>query len=175
MKKSLLTTALITAIGAIAFMPSAFAASTGTINISGQVVADTCAISVNGSSTSTVTLPTVTTNTLAAVGNTAGDTSFPIALTGCNSTLTTAKMTFSNTNVASNGNLSNTASSGSSAQVQLLSGSNVINLGNGTNAPTIAISGGTGSTTLTARYYANTANTTAGAVSTAANFTLTYN
>lgn len=177
MKKSLLSTALAATLGAIAFVPSAFAASTGTITISGQVVADTCAISVNGGTSNTVKLPTVTTNALGTAGATAGDTSFAIALSGCDKTLTTAAMTFSGSNVdTTNGNLNTTGTGqAGNVQVRLLSGTNVINMHDQTNAPAIALANSTGSTTLTAQYFANGGAASTGAVNTSVGFTLTYN
>ena len=81
MNKTLLSTALVAVIAATAFVPTAQAANSGTINFSGTVLADTCTIAVNGGST--VALPTVMT---AAFGNTvgtvAGATPFTIGLSG---------------------------------------------------------------------------------------------
>lgn len=61
------------------------AAADGTIQISGNVTAQTCTINGNGTGTNnfTVTLPTVSASSLAAAGQTAGRTSFSIALTNC--------------------------------------------------------------------------------------------
>ena len=118
--KTLLSTALVAAFGflAIASTP-AQAASGGTINFSGKVLADTCTVNVNGGNT--VTLPTVMT---AAFGGTAGTpagaTPFSVALTGCDTNTASAKMAFSGTNIdAASGNLKNTVS-GSNVQIQLL-------------------------------------------------------
>src|SRR3546814_20420494 len=58
MNKTLLSTALVAVVAAIGFAPTAQAAS-GTITISGKVLADTCTVAVNNGST--VVLPVVMT------------------------------------------------------------------------------------------------------------------
>ena len=176
MNKILLPAALAAALAATAFAPTAQAANSGTITFSGKVLADTCVISVNGGNT--VVLPTVMTGAFgAAVGNTAGTTpSFSIALSGCDNNTTSAQMAFNGANIDGlTGNLKNTAASGSNVQVQLLdSSNNVINTSTGTNAPSIAVSSGAGSTSLKAQYISTSTTTTAGLVSSSVGFTLTY-
>lgn len=55
-------------------MSAPVAAFNGVITINGEVTAGTCAIAVNGGTASaTVTLPTVSTNALGSIGQTAGD------------------------------------------------------------------------------------------------------
>lgn len=179
MTKTLLSTALVAALGVVAFAPAAQAANpgTGTINISGKVIADTCTIDVNGSASSTVTLPTVVTGDLASSGATAGNTNFDIKLANCDTNVASAKMAFNGANIdGANGNLNTTgAGQAGNVQVRLLSGANVINASTQGNAPTIAVTNGNGSTTLTAQYYANGAAASAGLVNTSVGFTLTYN
>ncbi|MGD9699985.1 fimbrial protein [Acinetobacter sp.] len=60
-------------------------ATTGTITFNGQVVASTCAVTVDNSAsaTATVTLPTVNNVDLNGTGKTAGDTHFTINVTDC--------------------------------------------------------------------------------------------
>ncbi|MHB1058394.1 MAG: fimbrial protein [Rhodanobacter sp.] len=172
MNKTLVSTALVAVMAAIGFAPTAQAAG-GTINITGKVLADTCVVAVNGGAT--VVLPVVMTSSLNTVGAVAGATSFNIGLTGCDTNTTSATMAFSGSNINSTtGNLNNTASGGSNVQVQLLNGASVVNTSNNTNAPVIAVSAGTGSTTMKAQYIAATAAATAGLVSSSVNFTLTY-
>jgi major type 1 subunit fimbrin (pilin) len=73
------------------------------------------------------------------------------------------------------GNLKNATVGGSNVQIQLLnSASAVINTSTQANAPVIAVSGGTGSTTLTAQYVSTATATTAGLVTSSVGFTLTY-
>lgn len=176
MNKTLLSTALVAAFAAAAFAPSAQAAG-GTITISGKVVADTCVVDVNGGAT--VVLPTVTTADLSSVGAVAGATNFNLGLTGCDTHMTSATMGFSGTNIATNGNLNNTTpvvgpQGAPTVQVQLLEGANVIDMNTQANAPAIAVASGSGSTTLTARYYANGGAVPASLVTSTVNFTLTY-
>ncbi len=174
MQKTLLSAALVAAVAAIGFAPSAQAATigSGTISITGRVVGNTCTVTANGGAA--VVLPNVMTDDLNAAGTTAGAKSFDIAVSGCDSAITTTQMVFGGTGRNANGNLDNTAAGGSTAQVQLLSGGAVINTQDQTNAPAISLTSGAGSTTLTAQYYANGAAATAGAVSASVDFTLTY-
>jgi major type 1 subunit fimbrin (pilin) len=175
MSKRLLSAALI-AVVAAGFATSAQAASSGTINFSGKVLADTCTIAVNGGST--VALPTVMTAAFGStVGTTAGATSFNVALSGCDTNTASAAMAFAGANVdAATGNLKNTtAAGGSNVQIQLLNSSDqVINTSTQANAPIIAVTSGSGSTTLKARYVSTATATTAGLVTSSVNFTLTY-
>ncbi|MGN6706602.1 MAG: fimbrial protein [Rhodanobacter sp.] len=173
MNKTLLSTALVAVIAATALLPTAQAANTGTITISGKVLADTCTIAVNGGAT--VALPTVMTASLGTVGATAGTTPFTVALTGCDANTTSAAMSFSGANIDSGtGNLKNTVAGGSNVQVQLLNGASVINASSGTNAPVINVTSGSGSVGMNARYVAATAAATAGLVASTVSFTLSY-
>lgn len=179
MNKTLLSAALIASFGFAALAPlSAQAASTGTINFTGKVLADTCVIDVNGSGTSTVALPTVMTAAFGStVGTTAGATSFTVALTGCDTNTSSAAMAFTagSTIDGTNGYLKNTTSGGSNVEIQLLNSSSaVINTSTQTNAPTIAVTSGAGSTSLTAQYISTATATTAGLVTSSVGFTLTY-
>jgi major type 1 subunit fimbrin (pilin) len=182
MNKKLLSTALVATLGALAFVPAASAAgNTGTIQINGKVVADTCKLSVNGTQNGTVTLPTVTTATLnAAVGTTAGSTAFNLSLSGCDTTASTASLNFTTgSNNATDGNLSNTGTAGTNVEVQLLNGGtsgSIINTTDNTNAPAnIALtSGSSGTIAMAARYYTKATSVSAGSVSTSATVTFSY-
>src|SRR6185312_3470554 len=139
MTKTLLSTALVAVLGTVAFLPAArAAANSGTINITGKVVADTCQLNVNGTKNGSVVLPTVTTATLnAAVGATAGATAFNLTLTNCDTTATSASLNFTTgANNAADGNLTNTGTAGSNVEVQLLNGGtggSVINVASNNN------------------------------------------
>ena len=180
MKKTLLSAVMIASFGVAALASlSVQAASSGTINFTGKVLADTCTININGSSTSTVALPTVMTAIFGStVGTVAGATPFTIALTGCDPNTTSAKMAFTGgaTIDTTTGNLKNaTTSGGSNVEIQLLNSSNaVINTSSQANAPTIAVTNGAGSTSLTAQYISTASATTAGLVTSSVGFTLTY-
>lgn len=179
MKKTLLSAVMIASFGVAALASmSAQAASTGTINFTGKVLADTCTINVNGSGNNTVALPSVMTTAFSStVGSVAGATQFTIGLTGCDTNTTSAKMGFTGTQIdSSTGNLKNaTTSGGSNVEIQLLdSAGTAINTSTNVNAPTIAVASGVGSTTLKAQYISTAAATTAGLVTSSVGFTLTY-
>ncbi|WP_233840802.1 hypothetical protein [Dyella sp. 2HG41-7] len=177
MKKTLMTAAVIAGFGIAAFAStSALAASTGTINFSGKVFADTCTVNVNGGST--VTLPPVMVSAFGGAANTvAGATNFNVALTGCDTNISTAQMAFSGTNVdTTSGNLKNSlTSNNSNVEIQLLSGASVVNTNTQANAPKITLTSGAGTAALTAQYISTATTTTAGLVTSSVNFTLTYN
>lgn len=64
-------------------------ASDGTVSFGGLLLTTTCTVSVNGgTNVGTVTLPTLSTATLGAAGDTAGRTIFTIGLSGCNKAIT---------------------------------------------------------------------------------------
>lgn len=183
-RKTLLSTALVAAFGAAALVSPAHAAKKpgtgpgGTIQFSGKVLANSCVVTINGGSV--VTLPTVMTDDFAAASDTAGDTPFDVALSGCDKNTTTATMDFSgpNSNIDANtGDLINTATNGSNVQIRLLNtGGAHIGLNDNSNAPSITIDKqlGDGSTTLTAQYVATSTSTSPGLVNSSVNFTLTY-
>ncbi len=178
MNKTLLSTALVAVIAATAFAPASQAATSGTINFTGRVLTDTCVIDVNGSGSSTVALPNVSTTAFSgAAGNVAGATPFQIKLTGCDTNTTKANMAFTaGTNVdTSTGNLKNATTGGANVQVQLLNNTSaVINTATNANAPVITVASGTGTTQLTAQYISTAAATSAGVVTSSVGFTLTY-
>jgi major type 1 subunit fimbrin (pilin) len=177
MNKKLFSAALIATLGALAFVPAAGAATnTGTIQINGKVLQDTCTVTVNGSG-NTVTLTPVMASSLASSGAVAGATPFTLNLSNCDKNATQAQLSFtSGANNATDGNLTNTGSAGN-VEVQLLAGGtsgSAINVKSNANAPAVALSSGTGSTNLAAQYYATGAGATPGLVSTSASVTFTY-
>ncbi len=178
MNKTLLCTALVAAVAATALAPTAQAASSGTINFTGKVLADTCVIQINNSTSNVVALPTVMTAAFgAAAGNVAGATNFTVDLSNCDTNTANANMAFTAgpSIDTTSGNLKNATAGGSNVQIQLLnSTSAVINTSTQANAPVIAVKGGTGFTTLTAQYVSTATATTAGLVTSSVGFTLTY-
>ena len=160
-------------------------AADGTITINGTVTDTTCSINGNtaGSDTSkTITLPTVTASSLAAMGATAG-TSQPadleFKLTGC-TTGTKAIASFENgPNVDQDtGNLTNNGGTAANVQVQLLNGSmQPINITTNSNNQLEtnggAITSGAADLKYFARYYA-TGAATAGSVNTSVQFSMQY-
>lgn len=154
-------------------------AATGTITISGKVLATTCTVKVNNAGTGdgTVVLPTVSVSDLTS-GETAGDTSFTIDM-NCSAAVDNVKPYFEPTNVdAATGYLVNTAGTGGAknVEIQLLDHTNkVINL-IANDATAMDLADDTTATQLryTARYYASGADAVAGTVSTSAVYTLNY-
>src|SRR6185437_5701260 len=141
-KFTLLATALAVACGALALAPTANAATDGTISITGKVIAPTCSVSNATAGNLSVTLPTVLTSAFSGTkGSTTGATPFDLALTGCptNPSGVQVAAQFSGTGInATDGNLTNTAASGSNVEVQLTnSAGTAINL-NTTPTPVTA-------------------------------------
>ncbi|EIK61130.1 fimbrial protein [Pseudomonas lactis] len=77
-----------------AFAMSAAHAADGTINFSGELTAQTCTTKLNGGTSTTVTLPKLSTSALATIGAVAGSTGFTIELSGCSGTMATAAAYF---------------------------------------------------------------------------------
>lgn len=178
--KTALLAAAIAATGLLATSANAdqYSGPDGTINITGKVVAQTCQVANGG--TVSVTLAPVLASALATSGNTVGDKSFDIAITGCDTSLSTVQASFSGGNINANGRLSNTGSA-SNVDVQMLASddSSVLDLSgaNGTAQGTSAVnldSSGAATLTYYARYYA-TGTAGAGSVNSTVDFTLTYN
>ncbi|QTD36115.1 type 1 fimbrial protein [Pseudomonas fluorescens] len=96
-------------------------ASDGTVNFVGQLVPQTCAITVDGQPNGTVRMPNVSTGLLATVGRTTGRTGFTIELRNCVGTAGSAAAIFSSgTSVDPNtGNLRVAQGEGAAAGVQL--------------------------------------------------------
>lgn len=155
----------------------------GTITINGEVTAGTCAIAVNGGSASTtVTLPTVSTNALGSVGQTAGMTGFNLVLSGCPTT-GSARAYFENIGVTqTTGNLNNKAitaggkSPAQNVEVQILSANNTpIDLRSNTGNNVWVNFSGTGTATLNyAAQYIATGSVIAGLVSSDLVYSLDY-
>lgn len=192
MSKRLLSTAVAAVIATAAFAPQATRAATnnpvsnpgtdGTITITGTVVAQTCKVDGNSAGTPdavSVQLPDVLTSQLASSGQVAGNKPFSIAVTGCDSALTSVQTYFSGANIdTGNGRLNNLGSAGN-VEVQLLN----------SNAQPMALNGAdataqgslpvnldaTGAATLnySAQYYA-TGQSSAGDVNTSVAFTMVY-
>ncbi len=120
MKKTIVAFA---AIGAAVAGQSVHAAD-GTINFTGRLIAQTCTIDVNGTTTptvATVTLPTVSTGRLASAGNVTGRTGFTIGLNECSGTATRAAAFFESgaTVDPATGRLRTTSGTGHATNVQL--------------------------------------------------------
>ncbi|HEY2021838.1 fimbrial protein [Paraburkholderia sp.] len=164
----------------LAVAPMAFAQmapGTGQVTFNGELYDDTCVIDA-GDDDKTVTLPTLSTQSLAAAGQVAGSRMFEISVSQCPATLTSVAAHFETTNMSPNTrNAVNQASASpaGNVEVQLLDrdGTTPIKLGStGTFVPIDAASG-TAEMSYGGQYYA-TAPTTAGNVTAIVRYTLAY-
>lgn len=177
MKKMILTTAVISALG---MANAALAASSGTITFNGALSATTCDVNVEGQGPdATVVLPTLGTSALDASGKTGGTTRFVMALTKCAGVKRSASAYFEDgANVNAEGRLVNTGTA-KNVDLQLLDGSGgrgVINVGSGSQAANttyVSTSSGSASLPYDVRYYA-TAATEAGTVVSTVVYNLQY-
>lgn len=153
-------------------------ASDGTISFTGNIAAQTCAVSVNGGGSSeTVTLPKVAAGVLNNAGAIAGNTRFTLALSNCSATTGDVYAYFEQgASVNSNGRLINTGSA-KNVDLQLLDSNNKpINVGSTDqdSAPaTVALTNGAGTLTYSAQYYATSA-AEAGDVASTVNYSINY-
>jgi len=189
MKKNLLAALLVSGLSVAAIAPQTAHAVDGTINITGTITANTCAIGGASPSSTTVVLPTVQTSALTGgAAKVAGSTPFSLAATGCpvatGHTLTAYFEPGVNIDTATHNLVSTGTASG--VQVQLLNGSgstatafSPILLGNASSAQNSGAftvsSTGTATMSYYAQYYASLATVSAGTVISAATFTLIYN
>ncbi|WP_445179037.1 fimbrial protein [Pseudomonas sp. McL0111] len=112
-------------------------AADGTINFNGELVNQTCTISVDGvvsPAIATVTLPTISTGLLTTAGQVEGQTGFNIQLSSCEGTATTAAAFFNSGATVDpvSGNLNNMTGTANNVQLQLVDqqGGAVIQAGN---------------------------------------------
>lgn len=183
MKKLLTTASATLLLAGIATQAQAF---DGTINFTGQVSAVTCTISAaGGTTTGTVTLPTVAKSSLATAGFTAGTTQFSINLTGCTGgspVPTQAAAWFENSgDVNASGRLINSATGGA-ANVEIalynLASSTPIVIGGGSGAigssgTAYPITSGSATLNYQAKYY-SIGLAGAGPVAGKVNYTIQY-
>lgn len=180
-----LKSAMVSTAVATALMASSAMATDGTINFQGELVANTCDITIDGSaSPATVVLPTVAAASLASAGSTAGRTQFDIGLSNCQgvTTTSTAAAFFENGSTVDTAtfNLVNTDTSGAAnVQLQLLDTANstTIDVGNNNqlaNTSRHSIASGAVVMPYAVEYYSLGA-ATAGNVQSQVNFSIDYN
>jgi len=170
----------------VLFASQAFAASDNTITFQGEVTAETCSVTVNGNTAKPlVLLPTVNVSALAASGQSAGETTFDIGVTGCSGNAnaeTTVSTVFAGNNISTAGNLSNLAATTDAAknvEIQILDTKGAVidfNKGSFNGAGDLKLAAGAkeASATYTAQYYA-TGVSTAGAVEATMQYAVSYN
>ncbi|WP_146012718.1 MULTISPECIES: fimbrial protein [unclassified Pseudomonas] len=105
MMKKLISLGLVWATAVALSSAHAADASDGTINFAGQMIEQTCQVSINGQAgaNATIILPTVTTDSLngpGTQGQTKGDTLLRFTLSGCAGPATKARVFFENTGSA---------------------------------------------------------------------------
>ncbi|TDV16461.1 major type 1 subunit fimbrin (pilin) [Paraburkholderia caballeronis] len=177
-------TRLMIVLAGVMAAPMAFAQSappgTGTITFNGMLLADTCEISP-GDVDKTVTLPTLSAQSLAEAGQTAGSTMFTITVAKCPTSLSNVAAHFETTNMdPATRNAVNQATSNpaSNVVVQLLDkdGTTPILLGSSGSFEPITGTGDTRGATMSygGQYYA-TGQAGQGNVTAIVRYTLSYN
>lgn len=161
------------------------AAADGTIQINGEINAETCVPDVVSGGTETIDLPIVATTSLAAANATAGVTPFTIRLTGCTGAPTFARALFDSdsTSITTSGNLAvDGASVATGVEIQIRDNSGApINLATddqttvGLNNSTFAIVDGIAIMNYQAAYFTPTGIVTPGILTSSVAFTIQYN
>jgi len=190
MNKTFLSAALAAVCGIAALAPQATMAADGTLTFRGNISGVTCDVTGGsgtngGSGDIVVTLPTVSTNALAAPNQTAGATQFSLTIGGSGATNCTdgkvASLAFTSSSAlidASTGNLKNTsgASYATNVEVGLLNNNNQpINLYTSANSSEATILNNTATLDFVAQYVATGGAATEGTVDTSVEYSLTYN
>ena len=168
----------------LAVAPFTASAVDGTITFNGEVTDKTCTIVTPQGKDFTVTLPTVSSSTLAAAGQVAGRTPFSINLSQCNPGNVATYFEPGATVDLGSGRLNNAAATSAATEVQLqLLGSNslflpVVSAGAGStqaNSQWVTVNaGGTADLNYFVEYYA-TGAATPGEVSSSVKYTIIYN
>lgn len=169
MKKTLLS-----AVALAALSTSAFAAGSGTINFTGEIVAGACGIDA-GSVDQTVRLGNVPTNKFKQAGDKSTPTNFDIKLTDCDTSVANnAFFTFTGSSNATQPKLLATVGSATNVGIRLQASSGEY-LDNGAEqkAP-VVLQNGTNVARFAAMYEATAAGVTPGTADGVANFTVRY-
>ncbi|WP_323118181.1 fimbrial protein [Burkholderia alba] len=169
MKKALLSAAVCAAMST-----SAFAAGTGTINFTGEIVAGACGIDA-GSLDQTVRLGFVPTNKFKAAGDKSTPQNFDIKLTDCDTSIAkNAYFKFTGTSNSIQPKLLATVGSATNVGIRLQASSGEY-LDNGAEQKgPVVLSNGTNVARFAAMYEATAAGVTPGTADGVANFTVRY-
>ncbi|MGU3778293.1 fimbrial protein [Burkholderia metallica] len=180
MKKKVLGTSAAMLLGAWAASPAfaQTAVTQGKVTFDGELTANTCSVKA-GDEDKKVTLPKVSTITLAKKGDTAGSTSFDINVEKCSTDVKKVAAHFEMTNMdPATGYLKNLAAAGAASNVvvQLVDADGTgIRAGSTGSYFDVAGTGDTrGATMIYGGQYYATGPTTAGKVNTFARYTLAY-
>ena len=171
------------AISAALCAPMAAQASTGTITFAGALKSSTCVVTAPGAGSFTVTLPTLATSALGALGSVAGATPFSITVSNCESGITSFTPFFEAglyTDYTSGRlNIATGAGNATNVQLQLLNSDlSVIDVAKAygsQNVHSTTVSGtpGSGTGTYVVRYY-SLGSATAGTVSSSVTYSMVY-
>lgn len=177
MKKAILST-VVAAASIAAFAPAAHAAD-GLIEFTGALTSATCKIN-GGEKDFTVTLPTVSTSTLATAGSWAGRQAFKLALTECqpNTGVVSAYLEPGPTVDMTTGNLKVDTGGATNVQIALLNSTydkiNAAGTNGSQNVDKVNISAGKADLQFYAQYQ-SLGGATAGAAKSRVNYTIAYN
>lgn len=187
MKKTLLTAALLTAVGVAAVVPQVRAANTssGTISFNGSLTASTCTVAVNGGASSvTVQLPVtpLVNGVLSTAGSSAGWTAVTLALSGCTGLTGYTKVYpyFTGSTIDTTTGYLTNGGTATNVEVALSNGQNTTNAltlqgaSGAQNAGTQLLSATTPTFAYFAGYVATAAGVTAGSVNTSVQYNLNY-
>ncbi|WP_368880957.1 fimbrial protein [Shewanella algae] len=172
------------AISSALIIPTAVqAGSSNTIYFVGEVVSETCQVSINGNAESPIVLlPSVTAADLATAGATAGETTFTLRLSGCSGSAKTTATRFVGNSVDADGNLvaPDTGATGYAKNValQLLDapGGNPVNLSSPSTIDGVILADGEkeGEVQYAVQYVSVAGNATAGIVTGSVQYSVTY-
>ena len=177
----------IVAFGASQLMTQNALASDGTITINGKITAQTCVINGNGSGVGsfTLTLPTISTSALNAVGVTAGHTGFNIGLSACGATPLAVHTYFEAASTVDSltGRLFNSGTAGANVEVAIENANRsaiAVGAPDGSGAGlqnavgTTTSAAGTATMNYIAAYYANALPISAGLVASTVTYSIVY-
>jgi major type 1 subunit fimbrin (pilin) len=174
MKKQI--THLMFALVGVSVAPIAFAqVGAGQVTFNGELIDETCQIDA-GDEDKVVTLPTLSTQSLAAAGQTAGSTMFDISVSQCPSKLTSVAAHFETTNMnpdTRNAINQAPANPAGHVEVQLLDRDGTTPILLGSTGTSVPVSNGEAKMSYGGQYYATDA-TTAGSVTAVVRYTLAY-
>jgi major type 1 subunit fimbrin (pilin) len=174
-------TLIASALGLAAVGAHAADVGDGTLTINGKLTAATCTVSGNGQGKDfTVTLPTLSAQTLSSAGATAGSTGFSIALTNCTPATGNVHTFWQyGANTLADGNLKNNGSAGN-VEVQLVDYNgtpatiDVSKADGAQNSHTVAIASGAANLKYAAQYVSPAGSATAGDVTTSVTYSMSY-
>lgn len=188
MKISIISSVLAATLGVLALSPMSAKAADGTITFNGKITGQTCDINGNGTGSKdfTVTLPTVSKNSLANAGDWAGRTPFSIALSNCSPDTGNVATYFepgASVDLATGQLIVDSgANAATNVELGLLNGdTTAISVGattggaNSSNSKSVALAGGAATLNYFVQYVAYQGASTEGDVASRVQYTIIYN